>query len=190
MTRPARWVTALALAAALAAGGCTHGEQSPAGAGLPPATSTSRDPAVAQARQAVASASTTAATPWTGPTSGPPAPPAKTVVYVAQTLTNGGVAGALQGVEEAARTVGWTVRVLDGGGTHAGIQAALSAAINQRPDGTVISGFDAASVAPQLDQAASLGIKVVGWHAAVGPGPSTAPPVFFNVATERPRSRG
>jgi ribose transport system substrate-binding protein len=182
--RMCRVAATFAAVAALLGAGCSGGRHHPTGGAVPPATSDSHDPAVVEARQAVATASTTGATTWVGPTSGPPAQPAKVVVYVAQTLTNGGVAGAARGVQEAAQKLGWTLRVVDGGGTQAGIQTALSSAINQRPDGIVIGGFDAASVAPQLQAAARAGIKVVGWHAAVMPGPIGSPPVFFNVATD------
>ncbi|EPJ42542.1 hypothetical protein STAFG_0401 [Streptomyces afghaniensis 772] len=43
----------------------------------------------------------------------------RTIVYVAQTMTNPGVAGAARGVREAARVIGWNVRVIDGQGTPA-----------------------------------------------------------------------
>lgn len=55
--------------------------------------------------------------PWDGPAGGPTAVSGRTIVYVAQTMTNPGVAGTAKGVREAARVIGWNVRVIDGGGT-------------------------------------------------------------------------
>ena len=68
--------------------------------------------------------------PWNGPTSGPRGgigqEPSSTS---RRRMTNPGVAGVAEGVEEAAKAIGWNVRVIDGQGTPAGIQAAFSQAI-------------------------------------------------------------
>ena len=61
-------------------------------------------------------ASTAPADKWDGPTSGPKAAAAKTIVFVAGDLKNGGILGASQGVEDAGKTLGWTVRTIDGKG--------------------------------------------------------------------------
>lgn len=121
--------------------------------------------------------------PWNGPTSGPAAVSGKSVVYVAQTMTNPGVAGAAEGVREAARVVGWNVRVIDGGGTPAGIQSAFSQAVALRPSGIVIGGFDPNSTSRQVQQANAEGIPLIGWHAVASPGPSEDPQLFSNVTT-------
>ena len=76
--------------------------------------------ALAKAEKAVA-ASVAVKAPWDGPKSGPKAAKGKTLIYVAQTMQNGGVAGAAAGVKEAAKAIGWKVRVIDGQGTPAGI---------------------------------------------------------------------
>ncbi|MFG2550749.1 substrate-binding domain-containing protein [Streptomyces sp. NPDC048581] len=120
---------------------------------------------------------------WNGPTTGPAAEPGKTLVYVAQTMTNPGVAGAANGVREAARVIGWNVRVIDGGGTPAGIQAAMSQAVSVRPSGIVIGGFDPNSTLQQVSRANAAGIPLIGWHAVAAPGPSTRPELFTNVTT-------
>jgi ribose transport system substrate-binding protein len=121
---------------------------------------------------------------WNGPTTGPAAVPGKTVVYVAQTMTNPGVAGVAKGVEEAARAIGWTVRVIDGEGTPAGIQAALSQAVTLKPSGIVIGGFDPQLTSRQVAQARAAGIPVIGWHAVDSPGPSERAGLFTNVTTK------
>ncbi|KJY23812.1 substrate-binding domain-containing protein, partial [Streptomyces katrae] len=120
---------------------------------------------------------------WNGPTTGPAAVPGKSLVYVAQTMTNPGVAGVAEGVREAAAAIGWQVRVIDGGGTPAGIEAALSEAVALRPSGIVIGGFDPRLTAQQTRRAQAEGIPLVGWHAVASPGPSTEPPLFTNITT-------
>ncbi|MFM9694376.1 substrate-binding domain-containing protein [Streptomyces europaeiscabiei] len=137
----------------------------------------------AEARGAVSRAERTDV-PWNGPTTGPRAVTGRTIVYVAQTMTNPGVAGAAEGVREAARVIGWNVRVIDGGGTPAGIQAAMSEAVTLRPSGIVIGGFDPEATSQQLARAEQAGITLVGWHAVAAPGPSGRPALFTNVTTQ------
>ncbi|MER6070378.1 substrate-binding domain-containing protein [Streptomyces sp. NPDC001817] len=176
----ARTVTIALLAAATALAGCERGSSH--GPGVSP-TGPGGCPAVqARARTAVTRAERTDV-PWNGPTSGPAAVSGRTIVYVAQTMTNPGVAGAAQGVREAARVIGWKVRVIDGEGTPAGIQAALSEAVDLRPSGIVIGGFDPGSTAQQVARADAARIPVIGWHAVASPGPSARPRLFTNVTT-------
>ncbi|GAA3138448.1 substrate-binding domain-containing protein [Streptomyces echinatus] len=169
------------LLAATALAGCERGSShlpgvSPTGPGGCPA-------AQAEARTAVSRAER-GDVPWGGPTGGPAAVPGKTIVYVAQTMTNPGVAGVAQGVREAARVIGWNVRVIDGEGTPAGIQAALGEAVSLRPSGIVLGGFDPGSTSQQVARATAAHIPLVGWHAVASPGPSTDPPLFTNVTTD------
>lgn len=137
---------------------------------------------VATASDAVTAALDVAAA-WEGPTDGPAAETDKTLVFVAQTLTNPGVSGVAKGVQEAAEAIGWDVRVLDGQGDSAGITSAMGQAVALAPDGIVIGGFDPATVSSQLSQADAAGIPVIGWHAVAEPGPSTDPMLFTNVTT-------
>ena len=139
-------------------------------------------PVVAQDKAAVAAALSTKPT-WTGPTSGPRAVKAKTIVYVAQTLSNPGVAGNAKGVQEAGKAIGWTVHVIDGQGSPAGIQSAFSQAIALKPAGIVIGGFDPNSTAAQVAQANAAGIPLIGRHAVGDPGPSAKPKLFTNITS-------
>ncbi|MGW1199733.1 substrate-binding domain-containing protein [Streptomyces sp. NPDC002536] len=123
-------------------------------------------------------------TKWNGPTSGPTAAPGKTIVYVAQTMTNPGVAGTAKGMREAARAIGWSVRVIDGQGTPVGLQQAFSQAVTLRPSGIVIGGFDPRLTSRQVAQADAGHIPLVGWHAVDSPGPSKDPALFTNVTTK------
>lgn len=169
---------ALLTAAAALVSGCARGPSTgsgPSQAGCP-AT-------LAKAKAAVQQAENTDTT-WHGPTSGPAAVSGKTIVYVAQTMTNPGVAGVAKGVEEAAKAIGWQVRVIDGEGTPAGIQAALSQAITLKPAGIVIGGFDPQLTAQQMARAEAAHIPVIGWHAVGSPGPSENPRLFTNITTK------
>ncbi|MFE1884532.1 substrate-binding domain-containing protein [Streptomyces diastatochromogenes] len=177
----ARYTAAALLAAAAATlAGCQHGSSDVQGGST---TGPAGCPAVhAEARAAVEAAEKTDM-PWGGPTTGPRAVSGKNVVFVAQTMTNPGVAGAAKGVREAARVIGWNVRVIDGGGTPAGIQAAMSQAVTLKPSGIVIGGFDPNSTSQQVAQADAQRIPLIGWHALAAPGPSRRPPLFTNVTT-------
>ena len=108
----------------------------------------------------------------------------KDIVFVAQTLTNPGVAGVARGVREAVAAIGWDLRVLDGQGDQSGIAAAFGQAVSLKPDGIVVGGFDPNTVSGQLAQAEDAGIPVIGWHAVSAPGPSVKPKLFSNVTTK------
>jgi ribose transport system substrate-binding protein len=184
--RRAVTVTGGLLATAILAA-CTTGTSSTAttsAAGSPgTGAGTSSCPSVAAtAKAAVATASNVTA-PWTGPTTGPTAAKDKLIVYVAQTMTNPGVAGAAKGVQDSAAAIGWKVRIIDGQGTPAGISSAFSQAIALNPAGIVLSGFDPATTGAQVKQANAAGIPLIGWHAESNPGPSTDPKLFTNVTT-------
>ncbi|MBL1106533.1 substrate-binding domain-containing protein [Streptomyces sp. 5-8] len=180
-TAVARSAALALLLAATALAGCERGSSHPPEVS---ATGPSGCPAAQAEAQAAVTRAERTDVPWNGPAGGPPAVPGRTIVYVAQTMTNPGVAGVAQGVREAARVIGWKVRVIDGEGTPAGIQAALSQAVTLRPSGIVIGGFDPASTSQQVARAAAAGIPLIGWHAVASPGPSTSPRLFTNVTTD------
>ncbi|WP_030243432.1 substrate-binding domain-containing protein [Streptomyces sp. NRRL S-455] len=175
--------TAFLASATLTLAGCESGSTT---AGPSASRSGSSGPgcptALAEAQRAVKKAEDVNA-PWSGPTSGPRAVPDKTIVYIAQTLTNPGVAGVAKGVQEAAGVIGWRVRTLNGQGTSAGIKSAFTEALALKPDGIVVSGFDPASAAAQVEQANAEGIPLIGWHAVGAPGPSENPKLFSNITT-------
>ncbi|MFI9275866.1 substrate-binding domain-containing protein [Kitasatospora sp. NPDC052896] len=170
------------LAAVVAVAGCQRGVSTgggpfaagPSGAGCPATLAKAK--ADAQRAEQADSA-------WNGPTTGPPAVSHRTVVYVAETMTNPGVAGVAKGVGEAAKVIGWSLRVIDGQGTPVGIQAAFGQAVALRPAGIVIGGFDPALTAQQVALAGAAHIPLIGWHAVAAPGPSSSPPLFSNITT-------
>ncbi len=137
---------------------------------------------VADARAAVEEAQNVD-TPWSGPTTGPEAVPDQTIVYIAQTMTNPGIAGVAAGVQEAGWAIGWNVEILDGQGTAEGIDAAFDEAFDLDPSGIVVGSFDPESTAEHVERANDAGIPVIGWHAVATPGPSEDPELFTNVTT-------
>jgi ribose transport system substrate-binding protein len=177
----ARSAATALLAAATLLAGCESGSSNGPGDS---ASGPSGCPAAQARAQAAVSRAERTGVPWNGPTSGPTAESGKTLVYVAQTMTNPGVAGAAKGVREAARVIGWKVRVIDGGGTPARIQAAMSDAVALRPSGIVIGGFDPNSTSQQVARANAARIPLIGWHAVAAPGPSRRPELFTNVTTK------
>lgn len=172
--------TSAAAPASSAPGAGTSASGAPAG---PSSAAAGGCPSVVAADTKAVTAASSVSAAWTGPTSGPRAAGAKTIVYVAQDLTNPGVAGAAKGVQEAGKDIGWTVKVVDGQGSPTGIQSAFSQAIAVKPAGIVIGGFDPDSTSAQVKQATAAGITLIGWHAVNNPGPSTDPKLFTNVTS-------
>ena len=141
-----------------------------------------QDDPLAAAKERIAAA-TAKAGAWDGPTTGPKAQTGKTIIYVAGDLRNGGTEGVSRGVEEAAKAIGWELRVLDGHGDISARTAAMSQAIALQPSGIVVGGFDAIEQNAALEQVKEAGIPFVGWHATIEPGPDPKTGMFANVNT-------
>lgn len=121
---------------------------------------------------------------WDGPTSGPKAVDGKTVVVVAADMKNGGILGVVNGIQEAASAIGWTVTVVDGAGSIEGRTASFGQALTLKPGGIIIAGFDAVEQKPAMEDAKKAGIPMVAWHAAPAVGPVDDVGVFANVTTD------
>ncbi|MFF8896974.1 substrate-binding domain-containing protein [Streptomyces lydicus] len=180
--KAARNGAVLLVLAATALLGCERGTSAGAGPYAPGPARDGCPTALAAARQSVQRAQQVRSA-WHGPTTGPRAASGKDLVYVAQSMTNPGVAGAASGMAEAAKVIGWRVRVIDGQGTPAGIQAAFSQAITLRPSGIVIGGFDPRLTTQQVARAEAEHLPLIGWHAVDSPGPSKDPALFTNITT-------
>ncbi|MEM1073723.1 MAG: substrate-binding domain-containing protein [Pseudomonadota bacterium] len=122
--------------------------------------------------------------PWDGPTKGPAGAAAKSIVVLAADLKNGGILGVTAGVEEAAETIGWEVRVLDGAGSIQGRTAAIGQALALQPDGLVINGFDAVEQQAALESVTEAGIPMVAWHSGPKIGCDAPGGIFANVSTD------
>lgn len=121
---------------------------------------------------------------WDGPTTGPKAAADKSVVIVAADMKNGGILGVVNGIEEAAKAMGWKVNVLDSAGSVEGRTASFGQALTLKPNGIIIAGFDAVEQKPAMAEAKKAKIPMVAWHAAPGVGPVDEVGVFANVTTD------
>ena len=138
---------------------------------------------LADAKRVVDAAAQPAAA-WTGPRSGPRAQVGKRIALVNEDLRNGGILAVDDGVLEAAKVIGWSVKVFDSGGTPDGRKKMLADALSSRPDGLIVFGGDAHALAPWLAPFAERGIPIVGWHVAAQAGPVRGTPVAMNVSTD------
>ena len=138
---------------------------------------------LAEARRVVDAAAQPAPA-WTGPRTGPRAQPGKRIALVNEDLRNGGILAVDEGVLEAAKVIGWSVKVFDSGGTLEGRKKMLDDALNSRPDGLIVFGGDAHALAPWLQPFADRHIPIVGWHVAAQAGPVAGTPVAMNVSTD------
>lgn len=125
-----------------------------------------------------------AETAFDGPTTGPTAAANKTIVVLAGDLKNGGILGVTNGVEEAAATIGWDVRVIDGAGSIQGRTAAIGQALALRPDGIVINGFDAVEQQAALEGVVAANTPMVAWHSGPKIGCDAPGGIFANVSTD------
>lgn len=123
-------------------------------------------------------------TDWTGPTSGPKAAEGKTIVVLAGDLKNGGILGVTTGVEEAAKAIGWDVKVIDGAGSVQSRAAAFGQALALKPDGLIINGFDSVEQQAALEQAQAASIPMASWHSGPVIGCDPGNGIFVNVSTD------
>jgi ribose transport system substrate-binding protein len=141
---------------------------------------------VAAAKDLVANAAATSI-PWDGPTTGPKTQRGKTVVLISEDQRNGGALGVSEGVTEAAKVIGWKLTTLDGAGVIANRSAGFGQAVALKPDVIIADNDDATEQKVNITKAANAGIKVLGWHSNVKPGPMEGVPLFTNISTD-PRS--
>ena len=173
------WAFACTPSVVLAQGGPRGPE---AGPSVAVATRTSGE-SLADAKRVV-DAAARPATQWTGPRTGPRAQPGKHLAVVNEDLRNGGILSVNDGILEAAKVAGWSVKVFDSGGTPEGRRKMLAEALESHPDGLIEVGGDARALSPWLQQFADRGIPVVGWHVAAKAGPVPGTPVAMNVSTD------
>ncbi|MDP3479426.1 MAG: substrate-binding domain-containing protein [Desulfoprunum sp.] len=134
-------------------------------------------------RQQVSAASANTP-PWNGPQKGPAAATGKTIAIISEDLRNGGILGVAQGIQEAAKVLGWQVKVFDACGTPEGRAKAAAAALAADPDGVILNGADAKVMHSKVMPFAKRAIPIVGWHVGPVAGPMTNGPVAMNVSTD------
>lgn len=125
---------------------------------------------------------------WRGPASAPKIEPGKHIAYMSTDLQNDGSVNWSTSVKEIGERIGWKVSVIDGHGSPVGWQQGLNQAIALQADGIILDA-DAASLQPQINDAVSKGIVVVGIHASAFPGPQPDLGLFVNIQQD-PRDIG
>lgn len=188
LRRGALAFAAIPVALAVVLTGCASGS---VGGGASPKASASSNPYasiipsgdIVAASKKLVDDSLNATTGFTPKDSGPKAQsPGATIAFVGSDLTNGGVNTVSQGVEEAAKVIGWKVNVYDGKATAQGRTDALNQAIASKPAAIVLGGFDPTEQAATIKTANDANIPVVGWHAGSAAGPGNG--LFTNVSTD------
>jgi ribose transport system substrate-binding protein len=140
-------------------------------------------PSFLEMRQKVSAASTPHPA-WDGPRTGPAAVTEKNVAIIAEDLRNGGILGVAQGVSEAAKVIGWTVKVFDAGGNLTGRDKAAADALASQPDGVILVGASAKQMESRLKPFGDKGVPVAGWHVGPKTGPLANSPVAVNISTD------
>ncbi|MEX3950740.1 substrate-binding domain-containing protein [Paraburkholderia sp. EG287B] len=138
---------------------------------------------VAAARQ-VADTAAQPTPPWSGPHNGPRAQPGKYIAIDAEDLRNGGILGVVDGVVDAAKVIGWNVKIFNSEGQPDLRLKTLANAFASRPDGLIVVGGDAQALLPGLQPFAGRKLPIVGWHVAPQAGPVRGTPVAMNVSTD------
>ncbi len=125
---------------------------------------------------------------WRGPTASPKPKPGKHIAYLANDAQNDATQEWAKAVKEAGEKIGWETTIIDGHGSPVGWQQGFNQAIALKVDG-IVTDADAASLQPQIKDAISKGIVVVGIHAAGFPGPQPDLGLFVNIQQD-PRDIG
>jgi ribose transport system substrate-binding protein len=125
---------------------------------------------------------------WRGPTSGPKLATGKKIAYLSSNQQNDASREWGTHIANIGKKIGWEVIIIDGRGTPVGWQEGLNQAIALKVDGIVMDA-DAASLQPQIKDANSKGIVVVGIHASGFPGPQPELGLFVNIQQD-PRDIG
>jgi ribose transport system substrate-binding protein len=125
---------------------------------------------------------------WRGPTSAPPLAQGKKIAYLSSNQQNDASREWGTHIANIGKKIGWEVVIIDGRGTPVGWQEGINQAIALKVDGIVMDA-DAASLQPQIKDANSKGIVVVGIHASGFPGPQPELGLFVNIQQD-PRDIG
>jgi ribose transport system substrate-binding protein len=125
---------------------------------------------------------------WRGPTSAPKLAAARKIAYLSSNQQNDASREWGTHIAEIGKKIGWEIVIIDGRGSPVGWQEGVNQAIALKVDG-LVTDADAASLQPQIKDAISKGITVVGIHAAGFPGPQPDLGLFVNIQQD-PRDIG
>lgn len=98
---------------------------------------------------------------WRGPAEAPQPKPGLDVQVIVCTKQAPACVDGAKGVQEAGKALGWTVEVIDGGGTPQGFSGAFDTAFSRDPDAIVGLAVPTAAVADKLKAAKDRGIVTV-----------------------------
>jgi ribose transport system substrate-binding protein len=105
----------------------------------------------------------TAPAKWEGPTERDPAVPNKHIVAIPTFAAAEGLQIFDEGVNAAAKVLGWQIKLIDAKGTPAGASTAISQAITEKADGVVLGAIAPSQIPNQLKQLKAAGIPVVDY---------------------------
>jgi ribose transport system substrate-binding protein len=169
--KPLRWISALALAAGVSLGA------------LPAKADAFMDEVKAEVEKFAGPQSD-----WRGPTTAPKLTTGKKVAYLSSNQQNDASREWGTHIANIGKKIGWEIIIIDGRGSPVGWQEGVNQAIALQVNGIVMDA-DAASLQPQIQDAVSKGITVVGIHASGFPGPQPELGLFVNIQQD-PRDIG
>ena len=175
----------IALAAGCSSGGNSGGSAAPSASPLSSAVrpGTGSFLSLAQARAQWLAAQ--APVKWHGPITAAKAPAGKKIVVLACPLTLQGCAVATNSVQEAARDLGWTTKVLEVTDNYAG---QFNVGLTQNPDAVISIGFPASSLPSAglaMAKAKHIPIVDINGDCTVGPNGCDATQSFSESAMGR-----
>jgi ribose transport system substrate-binding protein len=150
---------ATALAAACGSSGGAASPPAPGNTGAAAGAGSGANSVVAPAEAAVTKAY---AGLYRQPAPGPAAQKGKTIYVITCGNLALGCYVPAQAIQDAAKTLGWTVKIVDGQLNPAGYTAGIRAAIAAKPDGIVTIGIDCTNAKSAYEQAKAANIPVVG----------------------------
>jgi ribose transport system substrate-binding protein len=152
-------LVAVGLSVALVAAGCSSSTKSGGSKSAAPGTSGNGDAALAKATTVLKQYETRPTTFSLTKPVGKPIPSGKTIAYINCGLSICTSQGPI--LQEAAKTLGWTVNIINTDGTPAQIQNAWAQVVRQKPDGVVYTSTPRAAITPQIKAVAAAGIPIV-----------------------------
>jgi ribose transport system substrate-binding protein len=170
-------VTLLVMGGVAACGGSDRGGETSSGGqqatGQP-------NPVVAAAAKHVTQAETDLTT-WPGFNDGPKPPSGhKNLVFISCTQQAAGCAETARGVTEAAKTLGWTVHVVDGKADPSVWNSGIVNAVASKADGILMVGVPDGAIGPAIGKAKAANIPIV----SISQPPAKTPGIYSYPGTD------
>jgi ribose transport system substrate-binding protein len=170
------WLCLAGIVAALGACGSSDNGSSGSTATAAKAATAGSTDAWAQAFLSKAYAGTDSALP----TSSPPPAKGKTVWILSCSQSAPGCAVPAQAAAEAAKTIGWNAKILDGKFDPTVWNKLVRSAAAAKPDGLILDAVDCAAVQASLRAAKQAGVKIYGFYSFDCNDPYTNGPSTFD----------